>query len=208
MAKPAHFDTNVFINCPFDAPYQPIFQAVVFTVLACGFTPCSSLQERDAGTIRLDKIKRLISHSRLSIHDISRTEPDAETGLPRFNMPFELGLDLGARAYGRGYLQSKEYLILDRDSYRLQKYLSDISGQDIAAHSNSVDEAVQTVRTWLNSHRPSGTPPLLGALILGDMYRNFCIALPEASRLRGLDPAHLDFNDLVYFTIRWVELNV
>jgi hypothetical protein len=30
---------SVFINCPFDGEYLPIFRAVVFTVSVCGFVP-------------------------------------------------------------------------------------------------------------------------------------------------------------------------
>jgi len=70
MRKHDNFDTNVFVNCPFDDEYRPLLRAIVFTVLACGFTPRSALEERDAGVIRLEKIKRLITESRLSIHDI------------------------------------------------------------------------------------------------------------------------------------------
>ena len=28
---------SLFINCPFDEEYLPIFRAIVFTVAACGF---------------------------------------------------------------------------------------------------------------------------------------------------------------------------
>jgi len=110
MSKPADFDQCVFVNCPFDAPYKPLLWALIFSILAYGYKPCSALQEQDAGAVRLDKIKRLIGNSRLGIHDISRIETDTVLGLPRFNMPFELGLDVGARAYGRGYLATKQIL--------------------------------------------------------------------------------------------------
>lgn len=50
------FAASVFINCPFDNEYQPIFEAVVFTVVACGFTPRCALEELDSGTVRLKKI--------------------------------------------------------------------------------------------------------------------------------------------------------
>lgn len=31
------YDTDVFINCPFDDDYKPLFDAVVFAVHDCGF---------------------------------------------------------------------------------------------------------------------------------------------------------------------------
>lgn len=30
------YDENVFINCPFDTDYEPIFNAVVFATLSAG----------------------------------------------------------------------------------------------------------------------------------------------------------------------------
>ena len=39
--------TSVFINCPFDPDFQPIFDAVVFAVLRSGFTPRCALETDD-----------------------------------------------------------------------------------------------------------------------------------------------------------------
>ena len=102
------FETNVFINCPFDDGYQPLLRAIVFTVLSCGFSARSAMEENDAGAVRMDKIKRLIRESRLAIHDISRTELDVTSGLPRFNMPFELGLDSGSACIWESAVSEKE----------------------------------------------------------------------------------------------------
>ena len=33
----AEYDRNVFINCPFDNAYAPIFEAIVFAVHDAGF---------------------------------------------------------------------------------------------------------------------------------------------------------------------------
>ena len=42
----------------------------------------------------------MIADCRYGIHDISRTELDRDSGLPRFNMPLELGIFLGAKRFG------------------------------------------------------------------------------------------------------------
>src|ERR1039457_427072 len=53
--------TAVFINCPFDASYRPLFDAIVFAVMALGFEPRCAL-ERDTGTQeRLKKIIEIIT---------------------------------------------------------------------------------------------------------------------------------------------------
>lgn len=58
------------------------------------------METEDSGEERIRKIKRIIRECRYGIHDISRVELDAVHQLPRFNMPLELGLFLGAQEYG------------------------------------------------------------------------------------------------------------
>jgi hypothetical protein len=110
-AKPGR---GVFINCPFDDEYQPLFEAVVFCVTACGFRARCTLEETDAGEVRIDTIYGLIRECNHGIHDISRTEVKGQPyQLPRFNMPFELGIFLGAKKFGRPSLK-KRCLVMDR----------------------------------------------------------------------------------------------
>lgn len=133
------YDAGVFVNCPFDDGYKPLFNATVFAVLDCGFEPRCALQVYDSGQVRIDKIMELIEGCRFGIHDISRTELDPVNGLPQFNMPLELGIFLGAQRFGSGKHREKNCLVLDREPYRYQKFISDIAGQDIAAHGGAVD---------------------------------------------------------------------
>jgi hypothetical protein len=51
------YDGNVFINCPFDAAYRPLLNAIVFAVQDCGlFTRCA-MEVQDSGEVRITKIK-------------------------------------------------------------------------------------------------------------------------------------------------------
>src|SRR5439155_11331848 len=111
---PASPSASVFINCPFDDRYQPIFEAVVFCVSACGFLPRCTKELTDAADVRIDNICKLIRECNYSIHDVSRTE-GCRSALPatRFNMPLELGIFLGAKRFG-GRSSQKRCLILDR----------------------------------------------------------------------------------------------
>ncbi len=101
VLEPHDYDKSVFINCPFDSAYEPLFHGLIFAVHHMSLHPKSALGTIDAGQPRLDKISDLIESCKYSIHDLSRTEVDPEHGLPRFNVPFELGLDLGCKRYGR-----------------------------------------------------------------------------------------------------------
>jgi hypothetical protein len=130
------YEQNVFINCPFDPEYAPIFEAIVFAVNDAGFRPTCARERLDSSQIRLHKIVDLISSSRYSIHDLSRTTLDDAHALPRFNMPLELGIDLGCKAY-KPECADKSLLIFDSEQYRFQKFVSDLGGQDIHQHGNS-----------------------------------------------------------------------
>jgi hypothetical protein len=137
MARiPSSFTQNVFINCPFDDIYTPLFNAIIFTIHDIGFRPRCALEASNAGQVRLDKLYQIISECKYSVHNLSRAQLDNKTRLPRFNMPLELGIDLGCKRFSNGVQNEKVILILDSKPYRYQKFISDITGQDIYAHQN------------------------------------------------------------------------
>src|SRR3954453_8994047 len=107
---------SVFINCPFDADYQPLFRALIFAVQDCGFVARSALERDDGAEGRIEKIRRIIGESAFGVHDISRTELHADTALPRFNMPLELGLFLVAKYFGGESHALKSFWIFDREN--------------------------------------------------------------------------------------------
>lgn len=131
-----NYNDNVFLNCPIDSLYKRLFDAMVFAVHDCGFIARCALEEADASQVRIEKIYNIIEECRFGIHDISRTESDHVSGFPRFNMPLELGVFLGAKKFGIHEHKRKKCLVVDREPYRYQKFISDISGQDIQAHNN------------------------------------------------------------------------
>lgn len=98
---------DVFINCPFDHDYAPTFGGLIFTIYACGFRPRSARELDDGGQTRIDKLFVLIDECRFGIHDLSRTELDEINQLPRFNMPLELGIFLGAKRHGGAVQKAK-----------------------------------------------------------------------------------------------------
>lgn len=196
------FDHNVFINCPFDPEYAPIFEAIVFAVHDSGFRPKCARERLDSGEIRLQKIVDLIRASRYSVHDLSRTELDRITELPRFNMPLELGIDLGCKAFSPLH-RRKSLLIFDSEQHRFQKYVSDISGQDIHRHGNDAKTAVARVRDWLRSE--SGQNRIPGGGAIHDRYLTFRTELPAICRELRLDLNDLAFVDFSYAIAFWLE---
>jgi len=142
---------NVFINCPFDDKYRPLFHAAVFAIVDCGFVPRCALEVADGSEVRINKVCDLIAECRFGIHDLSRTELDARSKLPRFNMPLELGLFIGAKRFGGSSHHRKSCLILDTDPYRYQAFISDIAGQDIRPHGGDHRRLITAIRDWLRA---------------------------------------------------------
>ena len=203
--RSAHYTDNVFINCPFDAVYKPLFDAVVFTVHDCGFIARCALEEEDASQVRIDKIYTIIADCRYGIHDISRIELDENSGFPRFNMPLELGIFLGAKKFGIAEQKSKKCLVLDKEPYRYQQFISDIAGQDIQAHKNDAEIIVKVVRDWLRT--ASGRQTIPGGSIVWRRYQTFLRKLPQTAIELRLDAEDLIFNDYAAVIARWLEKN-
>jgi hypothetical protein len=200
--KPGYSE-SVFINCPFDVEYRPLFRALVFTLEACGFAPRCALEVDDGGEPRADKIIRLIRSSRLGIHDISRTEVNQEL-LPRFNMAYELGLFVGLRNSDDRRQRKKVALILDREPHRYQKYLSDIAGQDIRSHGSRPHELIRQVRHWLQAQCGRN---LFGADRLIADFDRFTAAIPRL--VQELDKSEADlsnFHDFHRLISDWVDM--
>jgi len=150
-----------------------------------------------------EKVVRIIRSCRLAVHDLSRVELSGRRSLPRFNMPFELGLDIGCRRFGRREFGKKRILILDSKRHRYQAFISDISGQDIHTHNNVPDNLIRRVRDWLrvNSARSS----LPGQRHIARLFRAFTRSLPENCRENGLDRKNLLFVDYVWLARIWIE---
>jgi hypothetical protein len=200
---PASPSASVFINCPFDEQYQPIFDAIVFCVVACGFSPRCTLELTDAGEVRIEKIYRLINECHNGIHDISRTEvKDQPYQLPRFNMPLELGIFLGAKRFGQHSFQ-KRVLILDRKRYRYKRFISDIGGQDIQAHGGKSSRAIRHVRDWLQS--APGKAAIPGGTKISEDYRRFRRELPAIAKEAELYPTQLTFIDYLLLVTNWLR---
>ena len=201
--KSPHYNDNVFINCPFDSAYKELFDAMIFAVHDCGFIARCTLEEEDASEGRIDKIYNIISNCRYGIHDISRTELDEDSGLPRFNMPLELGIFLGAKKFGIEEQRRKKCLILDTERYRYQQFISDISGQDIKAHNDTPEVIVTVVRDWLRNASRRGTIPSGG--IIWERYQDFIKDLPQMAREERLIAEELVFNDYTLMVAQWLE---
>ena len=184
---------EVFVNCPFDEGYKAFFDAAVFTIFRSGFVARCARETDNAADNRFDKICKIIEECRYGVHDISRTETDGTPPLPRFNMPLELGVFLGAKRYGGAKQRLKSCIVFDREPYRFQRYISDIAGQDIHAHNGEPRTLIVELASWLRAQ--SGDPLIPGGIAIATEFATFAAALPAIYRARRLDQIEATFGD-------------
>jgi hypothetical protein len=173
------YDRGVFFNCPFDSQYTPIFRASVYAVHACGYRVRCALEYTNSSSMRFQSIIDLIKNCRLGLHDLSRTETSPRTGHPRFNMPLEYGIFLGARYLGSQKHRQKSCLVMAKEPYDYQAYCSDIAGQDVCPHSNNPDKAIVGIRDWLQNDPLSQKLRIPDGHTIADDYHVFHSLLPE-----------------------------
>ena len=187
-----------------DEAFSPIFEAIVFAVHDAGFFARSALEYDDAAQNRLEKILNLIEECRFGVHDLSRTELSAE-GLPRFNMPLELGLFLGCKRFGGTPHSRKACLVLDRERYRFQRFVSDIAGQDIHSHSDDPRTAVREVSQWLRTASRRRSIP--GGAAIWRRYERFLVAIPALCDELQIAQEELTFVDRSRLISEWLRVN-
>lgn len=143
------YETNVFINCPFDDDFAPLLEAMLFVIVYAGLTPRLATERLEAGENRLDKIFELASEAKYSIHDLSRSRSLEAGEYVRMNMPFELGLDLGIRRAASNLPSAKKFLIFEKTPYETKRVLSDLAGQDVEAHHGNYEDVIRKTRDFL-----------------------------------------------------------
>jgi hypothetical protein len=156
----------------------------------------------DSGEARIEKLWAIIKECRYGIHDLSRTELDRQSNLPRFNMPLELGMFLGAKRFGVSAQKKKRILIFDTKPFRYQKFISDLAGMDIHAHQGNIRVVVEETRDWLANVTHRRLP---GGQLFWKLYRGFRSELPSIAKHGGLDAHKLPYGDFMHLVVSWLN---
>jgi len=132
-------DRAVFLNVPFERGYEPLFIALIASLVSIGRVPRSVVEISETGQGRLRRILKQIEACRVSLHDLSRV------GNPsRFNMPFELGIAYALRWF-HGSARRYLFVLLESEPHRLSKTLSDLAGHDPLIHYGKPMGAITSV---------------------------------------------------------------
>ena len=111
--------SRVFLNVPFDKPYEPIFIGLVGALIHLGKYPTTVL-ELGGGAV------------------------------PRFKMPFELGLAVAVSLSDRRRPRHG-FVLLESRLFRLQRSLSDMNGHDPFIQNGTQGSAI---RSMVAARRP------------------------------------------------------
>lgn len=161
-------------------------------------------ETKDGDEIRIRQIQQLILQSKYSIHDLSRILPKKDGELPRFNMPFELGVDLGCKTFLK---KDKKCLILEEEKYRYKQFISDISGQDISNHANEPIEVIKAVRNWIYKVQEKQKPKPY--TIIWDLFNEFVFDFDKDMKAENLNPdqiSEIPFSELIYLITQWIKI--
>ena len=126
---------SVFLNVPYDGEFQPLFLAYLVGVRGFGLLPHAALEVPSIGP-QIDRIVQLLKTCDYSIHDMSwvgLTEEHPQ--VPRFNMPFELGM-----AYWYSLQGDHQCRIFESDHRRFERSLSDLKGFHVYQHQSAEAE--------------------------------------------------------------------
>jgi hypothetical protein len=152
--------TAVFLNCPFDEEYEPLLNAIVLTVVFCGFVPRIANETNTVSSPRIEQICATLHGSWLSIHDLSRCEGEGDQNLARFNMPLELGIAMGHRfaTQSAGASLSHDWFVLVPDGHSHTQFISNLAGFDPGVHEGTPKSLIPEIMKWLltrNGDEPS-----------------------------------------------------
>ena len=144
--EPRQDPLRVFFNVPFDTAYEPIFIGLVAALVCLGKRPTTVLELGGGVEPRLDRLLEQIRGSSFSVHDLSRVQMSGRGSgaVPRFNMPFELGLAVAVtrlQRTGSGHALA----LLEARQFRLQRSLSDMNGFDPIIHRGTQAGAVRCI---------------------------------------------------------------
>ena len=177
MPLPRIKQNAVFLNIPYDDQFEDLYLAYIVGLTQLGLEINATLAVPNQG--RLERIIQLIESSDVSIHDLSRIE--LSSGIPRFNMPLELGLALHRSHVTAG---KHRVYVFERKAYRMQQSTSDINGIDPQIHNGRPKGVMAGLRNIF--HQPKGTttvPEMLSS------YRAVKRRLPEFRRKAGTKSA-------------------
>lgn len=194
-------DISVFINCPYDAEYLPLFDSIFLTTVACGFVPRSAIESGTVSLPRMERICDALFSSRYSIHDLSRCRGQGDANLARFNMPLELGMAMSRTLLAKREQDSHDWLVLVPKAHEYMKYASDLGAFDPKTHESTIDTIVPPVVNWLKTRPNAPVTPFPDQVLA-----QTAPFLQELTSLRARSGGELPWSDTMLTARKYAAL--
>ena len=153
-------NVSVFINCPYDPQYEPIFDGIVFAAVCCGYAPRCALETSTIAEPRIKRIVQALKESKYSIHDLCRCQGHGDKNLARFNMPLELGIAMAERFDSGKPANWHDWLVLVPNGNLYANFISDLAGYDPKQIDEKVEEVIPAVMSWLLTREDAVMSPV------------------------------------------------
>lgn len=150
---------SVFINCPYDEKYAPIFDGIVFATVCCGYAPRCAMETSSVAEPRIRRIVRALKDSKYSIHDLCRCQGQDDQNLARFNMPLELGIAMAERFDEEKPNNWHDWLVLVPNGNVYARFVSDLAGYDPKQIDEKIDAVIPAVMSWLMTREDAVPSP-------------------------------------------------
>jgi len=172
VPKPKKLE-SVFLNIPYDSLFEDLYVSYIVGLTQLGINVTATLAYPNQD--RLGKIIELIERSNFSIHDLSRIE--ASHGIPRFNMPLELGIAL----YRSKMTKHRHAVyVFESKAFRAQRSISDINRMDPRIHNS---KPIGVMSSLLNLFRQPGDATTVPEMLKS--YRAVKVKLPQLRKNAG-----------------------
>ena len=112
-------------------------------------------------------------------------------------MPFELGIDFGHKSFHPDG-DKKRILVLEKEQFRYQRALSDLSGCDIKQHNGSIPDLIRAVRDWFRETVKIRQAP--GPTLIWNRFTDFMYVLHLDCLRKGFSES--DFGRLSFAEFR------
>src|SRR5262249_45121589 len=131
----------------------------------------------------------LLASCESSVHDLSRVElSGAKSPVPRFNMPFELGISVAQKFWTN---ERHKFFLFEDKAHRLQRSLSDINGVDPHAHGGKPLGVLRELGDAFPRRGSFRQPTTTELVKVHRLLRKAACRLKDANRARSVFTTHL-----------------
>jgi hypothetical protein len=191
--------SQVFLNYPFDAEFEPLARAMHFAIVAAGLIPVCAKDLTSPDRPRLEMLVHAIDNSHLSVHDFSRLTGEGQQNLARLNMPVEMGMALFHALRTQRTEHRCAFFVQQPHAY--QGAASDLAGLDPITYDNDEMSLVSGVYDWLRDVGQNGVTIPVATAVVREAYEQFRTQMQTIDG-NGRDgaPSHNEAQELMYLT--------